>query len=733
MNISIKQTLPKLLVLLSSASIAACGGGGGSSAAANIAASPSATDTSTLLAGSLTAAGTAITPPVKTVAAAPLNPIALLTDATLESTSTVAQTSVPVTFGQVFAKGDVAPNVELTGTLADGTVVNLQVDAKANHADGSLRHAVISAVLPKLAANQSVVVSIKKTATVRSVSTSAPAALLAAGFSAGVSLKLDGKVYTVSASDLLKSGKYTTWLSGPMVNEWQVSAPLKTAAGVEHPHLSARFAIRSYTGLNKARVDVTVENDWAYQPNPSNFTYDATVTVGAQTTYQKVGLTHLHHARWRKLAWWGAAPEVHVKHNQAYLIASRALPNYDQSIQFSDATLAAWKSRYAASNTEPMGLGLSMAYMPTTGGRPDIGLMPGWAATYLLTMDKRAKEVTLGTAELAGSYSMHYRDKDTDRPVSLVDYPYMTIIDPHVGDTLNPATGKTEAFPECNNCATPYTSDVAHQPAYAYLPYLVTGDYFYLEELQFWAMANAFNGHPGYREYAKGLVIAEQTRGQAWALRTLSEAAYITPDSDKFKKQFETILSNNLDWYNNNYTNNPSANSLGVLTDSIGYLDSTALAPWQDDFFTSAIGHASELGFDKASSLLLWKSKFSISRMTGAGTCWLDAAIYNMVVRPDADSAVFKDIGTAYRASHTASFNALACNSPAMAAALGVQVGEMSGASSTTEGIPSTMQPALAFSANVAPVTGGAAWKLFMSRSVKPDYSQGPQFAIVPR
>ena len=738
MNSLFTHTLPKFVIVISSASIAACGGGGGvvgSSAAGVSATATSDTGSATLLAtitSAVSAAG-ASAPSIKTNPASPLIAVTSITDATLESTSASAQTSVPLTFGQVFAKGEVLPNVEMTGTLADGTTVNLQVDAKANHADGSLRHAVLSAVLPKLAANQSVLLSIKKSATPRSASTVSPAAMLAAGFTAGIALKVDGQQYSLSASDLLKSGKYTTWLSGPLVNEWQVSAPLKNAAGVEHPHLSARFAIRSYTGLNKARVDVTVENDWAYQPNPSNFTYDATLTVGGQTAYQKLGLTHLHHARWRKLAWWGAAPEVHVKHNQAYLIASRALPNYDQSIKFSDATLADLKSRYTASNTEPMGLGLSMAYMPSTGGRPDIGLLPGWAATYLLTMDKRAKDVTLGTADLAGSYSTHYRDKDTDRPVSLFDYPYMTINDPHSGDTLNPVTGKLEAFPACNNCASPYTFDTAHQPAYAYLPYLVTGDYYYLEELQFWAMANAFNGHPGYRENIKGLMIAEQTRGQAWALRTLSEAAYISPDSDKLKKQFETILTNNLDWYNNNYTNNPSANALGVLTESIGYMDSTALAPWQDDFFTSAVGHASELGFDKASNLLLWKAKFSISRMTGTGACWIDAAIYNLVVRPSANAPVFNDIGTAYRASHTAEFNALACNSPAMAAALGGQVGEMTGAAGMVEGIPSTMQPALAFSANAIPKEGASAWKVFINRTIKPDYSQGPQFAIIPR
>ena len=662
-----------------------------------------------------------------------MNGITTLTDVTMLNPGKGDQSQVPVTFGQVFAKGAVQPNVEIIGLLADGTNVPLQIDSKATHGDGSLRHAIISAVLPKLKSGQSVVITMKNSATTRTAQTLAPASLLKAGFSAGVTLKVKGETYSVSASDLLKSGKYTTWLSGALVNEWHVSAPLKTSAGVEHPHLAARFAIRSYTGLDKARVDVSIENDWAYEPNPGNITYDAAITVGGKTAFEKLGMTQLHHTRWRQLVWWGTTPEVHVMHNSAYLMATRALPNYDQSIQFSDGLLNDLKAQFSANSGEPMSLGLSVQYMPTTGGRPDIGLLPGWAATYLLTMDKRAKDVTLGTADLAGSYSSHFRDKNTDRPISLFDYPYMTIIDPHVGDTYNPATGKYEAFPACNNCESPNVFDVAHQPGYAYLPYLVTGDYYYLEELYFWTMANAFNGHPGYREGIKGLMIAEQTRGQAWTLRTLSEAAYITPDADRFKKQFETILENNLNWYNAQYSNNSAANALGILTESIGYSNNTAMAPWQDDFFTSAAGHAAELGFDKAATLMLWKAKFPISRMTGDGVCWIDAAPYNLTVRKTESSTIFNDIGTAYRATHASDFNSLACNSAAMATALGTRIGEMTGAAGSPVGNPATMQPALAFATNASPLTGVPAWKLFMSRSVKPDYSQGPQFAIVPR
>lgn len=666
-----------------------------------------------------------------------------ITNIKVENTAAVAQSNVPLTFGQVFAPGELAPTDSLAGQANDGGLLPLQLDIKAKHADGSVRHAVISAVLPALAASQVQTIDlVKATAGPGAASSATVADLIRAGFSASVTINLGGQLYRASADELLKNGNYKTWLAGPITNEWLVSAPLKTDAGVAHPHLTARFAIRSFGNLNKARVDVIVENDWAYQPDPQNFTYDAEVRVGDKSVYTKSALTHFHHARWRKTFWWGAPPQVHVKHNTAYLIASKALPNYDQSITISESALASMKTAWTGPKTEPMGVGQAATYMPTTGGRSDIGLLPGWASMYLLSMDKRAKEVTLGTADLAGSWSSHYRNKDTDRPISLFEYPYMTVLG-HPGDTYNPVTKKYESFPVCAagaSCTNANTADSAHQPGFAYLPYLVTGDNYYLEELQFWAMWNTFSSNPGYRENIKGLYKPDQVRGQAWSLRTLSEAAYITPDDDPLKAQFDYFLSSNLDWYNATYTNNPAANKLGAITHgyAIGYDVSkdgqlTGLAPWQDDFFTSAIGHAAELGYAKAKPLLAWKAKFPVSRMTDPSYCWIGGAIYAMKVRDTATGPFYDTIGQAYLASYPTAMTSLACAGPEMASYLGLKVGEMTGYSASDMGYPSNMQPALAYSADPSIPNGAKAWQVFMGRSVKPDYSANPEFAIVPR
>ncbi|CAH0165517.1 hypothetical protein SRABI118_00868 [Massilia sp. Bi118] len=660
-----------------------------------------------------------------------------ITGVVVEAEDAGGKASIPVTFGQVFAPGDLKRGDVLHGRLADGRALPLQVDVKATHPDGSVRHAVISAVLPGAgkAGSQALALVKGKESAAKPAAPASVQALLDAGFSATASASIGGQAWTASADKLLRQ-KPEVWLDGPLVTEWLVSAPLRNEKGVEHPRLSARFAVRWYRALGKARVDVSIENAWAFQPAPRNETYDASIQVGGKEVYAKQDLVHYNQARWRKTFWWGEVPAVHLRHDSAYLMASRALPNYDRSVHVADRALAELKSKWSGERTEPMGIGLAVPYMPTTGGRNDIGLLPGWAAMYLLSMDKRAAEATLGTADLAGSWSVHYRDRKTGRPVSLIDYPYMGIFGTEA-DKRNPKTGKSEAFPPCpkDACKTPYHADVSHQPSFAYLPYLLTGDYYYLEELEFWGMYDVFESVPGYRDFAKGLVKQDQVRGQAWALRTLGEAAYIVPDKDPLKAHFRSIVKSNMDWFNAAYTDNPAANKLGFIANghAIEYKNGTGIAPWMDDFFTAAVGHLTELGAEGAGRLLAWKATFPIQRMTAPGACWTGASIYALIVRDSSSAPFYPTMAQAWRASQAPGIGELECGSPALAQALKLKSGEMIGYASSNTGFPANLQPALAYAADAGGKAGQEAWRKFMARSVKPDYGMAPQFAIVPR
>ena len=691
----------------------------------------------------------------------------------VEHLATTEQSNTPLTFGQVFAAGDLSSESSLSAVRSDGSAVPLQIDVKATHADGSVRHAVLSGIVPRLAAAETRTLSLVRGQAAPSGTPVTPQALLASGFKAALSIELDGQTYRASADELLHGGQYTTWLSGPIVSEWLVSAPLKTAAGAAHPHLSARFAVRAYAGTDKARVEVIVENNWAYEPGPQNFTYDTQLLVGGSPVYSQTALTHFHHARWRKTFWWGAEPQLHLRHDSAYLRASKAVPNYDPSLTISAAALTELGNRWSAASKGPMGSGLLVTYMPTTGGRPDIGPLPQWSATYVISMDRRAKDSVLGSGDLAGSWPIHYRDKLTGLPVSLKDFPYMTIAG-RPSDTVNPATKKSEAFPACGGTCTTapynYQADTAHQPSLAFLPYLVTGDHFYLEELQFWANYNVLNANPHYRLLSKGVVKNEQVRGQAWSLRTLGQAAYITPDNHPLKGYFTEIVGHNIDWYNTAYTT-ASPNQFGVLDGSSGSFASTGyttpsgpgtgLAPWQDDFFTWSTGHLVELGFSDAVPLRAWKAKFPVGRMTAPGYCWIDGATYALAVRPSGTSPLYTSFAEAYQAtmrgtdgtgaaiplvnSTGARYLDQTCGSQAQAdwrtrADLDAKTrrgpwlaGEMTGYSTSPAGYPSNMQPALAAAVDAGIPQAQEAWATFMNRSAKPDYRSAPQWAIVPR
>lgn len=655
----------------------------------------------------------------------------------LSSTSNNTQTQVALSFAQVFAAGDLPAGTALEALLDDGRVLPLQIDIKRLHTDGSVRHAVLSGVLPTLAGNQQLILQLRRAGRPTSAQTANPIDLINAGFSGSINLNLAGVNYSVALEQVLRSATLKTWLAGPYVSEWLASAALRDANGVAHPHLHARLAIRYYAGYSKAKVDVVIENDWAYQTGPQNYNYDVQISLAGQNVYSQSNLTHFHHARWKKSFWWGGEPQVHLAHDADYLIASKAVPNYDRSIKISESALNTYGNSQLSSAVkfQPMGPGLAEPYMPATGGRPDIGLLPGWSAAYLLSMDKRVKAPMLATADLAGSWSMHYRDQNTDKPISLQQYPYMTILGTP-GDTYNPITKKREAFPVCGGtCSNTNAADYAHTPAFSYLPYLLTGDYYHLEEMQFWALWDVFQTNPGYRNNIQGLIVNSNVRVQAWTLRNLAEAAYITPDDDNLKTEFERLLNNNLDYYNSTYSNNPGANLFGAITGTgaIVYNNNRGVAPWMDDFFTSAIGRARELGFSKAAPLLNWKAKFSANRMLAPGYCWILGAMYSLNLRDSVSAPFYSSFAQAYEASRAANLAGLSCNSPEMAKALGLKLGEMTGYSSVYLGFPSNMQPALAYAADSDYADSIPAWQRFMQRSVKPDYTMYPEFAILPR
>ncbi len=639
--------------------------------------------------------------------------------------------NVPITFGHVFAEGEVQPGQTITGRSDSNDIVALQIDKKATHSDGSLRHAIISAVIPSMSGASAFSLELIKSPSVASQSTVNLDDLLATNFDAQIEITINNTVYTASAKDFLQNNSQDVWLQGDIVGEWITSGGLVSSEGAVHPHLHARFYVRAYSGNLNTRISVVIENNWAYEENPSNITYDLNVSIAGESVLQETQLTHYHHARWRRVFWAGDKPNVYAQHNVNYLINSAAVPNYDQSITLSDEALAGMATNWDGEAKKLMGIGTVEAYMPGGGARPDIGPLPRWAARYLISGHENAYATTLGNGEQAGSWSIHYRDKDTGAPITLDDYPYMTTLGNYT-DTFNPNTEAYEGFPACSDCSSPYFADSSHQPSLSYVPYLLTGDYFHLEELQFWSNWNLIRPNNYYRGYADGLIWKFQVRGQAWTLRTLAQAAYITPDSDTLKSYFTEKLSNNLDYFNEEYTNNPEANKLGWVH-WLAY--EYVLSPWMDDFFTWSVGHIVELGFSDWQNFVDWKSAFPVNRMTDPDFCYVYASAYHVNARDNANSeyySTFTELKEAYETEENLD-GSLACGSQPMADQFNLDAGSMLGYPYSATGYPANLQPALAVAVGSSAPNAQAAWDLFNGLSVTPDYTRDPQFAVIPR
>lgn len=646
------------------------------------------------------------------------------------------QTNVPFTFGQVFKVGAIKPGAGLEAHLANGEVIPLQVDYKATHADGSVRHTIISGILPTLFAKEERTLAL------------APAASQAqairkpvAAPSGSVELVIGGVKYSTNGSNF---GGVIEWLSGPVVDEGIISADLLGPDGKPHTHLNVRVGIRAYTS-GHVRAEVIVENNKALTAGAANFTYDVSVKLDGKVAFEQKALTHYHHARWRKVIWASNEPQIHVKPDVAYLIETQAVSNYDQSVKPSEQLLDSLGKQAV---TGPMTIGPVTSFMGMTGGRPDIGPLPGWSVAYLLSLDKRSQAAMLAAADGSGSWSIHYRDENTG-------YPIRTDSEANQLLTTHSNLSKIGPLPLPRSAKTPYAEDVAHQPSLVYLPYLLTGEHFYLEELQFWAASNPLSTDPANSGRGQGLLRWHQVRAQAWGLRTLGHAAYITPDAHPLKSYFSKQLDNNLQFYHDAYVlGNP--NKLGAYDGSGPNAAPINGSPtWQDDFLTWSFGYLGELGFEKAKPIFQWKAKYPVGRMTAPGYCWIKATAYSLAIRPAGSDKVFDNFADVYLANFSGDsivhegdtkthpkgikFIDMPCATQQMAdwfnasSKFGWGAKRMDGYADSVEGYPANLQPALALTAQYGVEDADLAWQRFESRDAKPKYQNGPQWNIIPR
>ena len=86
-------------------------------------------------------------------------------------------------------------------------------------------------------------------------------------------------------------------------------------------------------------------------------------------------------------------------------------------------------------------------------------------------------------------------------------------------------------------------------PDMSFVPYLITGDRHYLDEIDAQATYVLISRIPSTDQHQDGIINTahNQVRAMGWGMRALSNAAYLGPDADPLKTYFETIVQNNVD------------------------------------------------------------------------------------------------------------------------------------------------------------------------------------------
>ncbi|HVJ52723.1 MAG TPA: hypothetical protein VM689_09690 [Aliidongia sp.] len=533
---------------------------------------------------------------------------------TLQNNMTANEPSRVVTFGHVFPAGAVPAGSGLTAATAAGTAVPLAMTVKATHPDGSVRHAVISLTAPAVpkGAQTTINFSVGKAAAasagIKVTDIVRPGWAPTAVFTFHNGSSTTTKVIDVAslATKAISAGTAKVWLNNSLVKEIRISTPLNA-------QMTATFDIRVASD-GQIKTDMIVANDQAFTAAQS-FVYDVAVSNKGKALYQLSNLTHYPYSNWHKPLWTGTSQSnLNVAFDPEYMARAGAVPEFDFSLGLAVSSIATFNSALASAQSGPMQSSLITPWMETTGGRPDIGPTSTWSSNYLVSQDQGARNVMLAQADDAGSVPWHLRDGATNAAISLDQHP-TTWIDAR--ETLGQTTAQDMLGSTFDYSAATtqggWELDQAHEPDLAFVPYLTTGDQYYLDEMEYQASFLLLSMNPGYRLNAQGLFYpASQMRGVAWNLRDVSNAGWIAPDSDPLKATFNNKVANNISNIQATITPIDAAGSEGKID---GYLPDELhpglVAPWQNDFVAMMMDLMGRRGVPGATTVEAWLDKFN--------------------------------------------------------------------------------------------------------------------------
>ncbi|MBI2669678.1 MAG: fibronectin type III domain-containing protein [Candidatus Yanofskybacteria bacterium] len=495
-------------------------------------------------------------------------------------------TNYPVSFARPFVQGEIA---NFPQALVNGTAVTTQADVKTRWSDGSVKHAVISFLMPTITAGSNATVTFQNQTSGNNTPLT-QAQMLGANFDfdATISINCGLGAQTKSARTMLANGHYTVWTSGQIV-QTIILADDSVARTYDmgcdaNRSFRPRFEATFWPGINK--VSVRAIGEISTTGVLQDQSYSLAITVGfanPSTVYSRATFTQTAMSRWIKpngVSYWigGTPATVNMDHNLSYVLSTKSLPNYDQTKIVSNSTITSACNNWNAAAKDLYDSGdFWQKSMGAPGSRPEIAPFPKWSVQWIFAMGSGnasapcLKDRALGMADLAAAWPVHVREgnsaKSMDRAgtvsgigrvMSISQRP--TLSAGQRGDNWSVATGADSIGFVGSHTSSGWNPQLSHLPEPFYVQYLLTGDHWYLEELMFWSGWVAFSpdgsvsgGDSGSRGpngtfgaicgWAQG---ACEIRGEAWGLRTRAASAFIIPDGTPEKTYFSQLMDDTL-------------------------------------------------------------------------------------------------------------------------------------------------------------------------------------------
>lgn len=610
----------------------------------------------------------------------------------ITETDNVTTVNYPVQFGRPFLECEIP---DFPQALIDGVPVFTQADVKNRYPNGSVKYAIISFLIPNMPAGATKNITFQNQVSGNNTPLS-KSDMLDAKYNFDASIQLtNGTTISSSARIMLANGDFTYWTQGPVATTIILTDHSNTQTCNGHPcgkydigfdsdnSFRPIFHATFWPTINKVRVRFIGElsNTASMEDVVVTNLVLTTGSLSPQTAYTlpaaKAPLRMNLASRWTKEYWIGTVPSNNtMDHQLSHLTKTLYLPNYDTSKTFLSSTVDYFYSSLITNN-DLYDYGLWTVYQPQTGGRADIGIYPDFSYCWFYTWSEKAKYVAFSQADLAGTWPVHFREGNAMRgsqpryfdkagtipavgkPLSLSGRPTFMgggYINSPVAGTVSEDTlsivgewARNVYYPN-QPLYQPWVPDASHAPDPFSIQYTLSGDFYYLEELQFWASYFATETNPsapwGRGSTGKEGGIQSQVRGDAWTIRDRTRCAFLSPDGSAEKDYFTsltndaialwegqrnitgTVFQSDPEWVWGNTIGSPHPPSPLYFWDE-GFttipqyqypdidtsITSSFTLVWQASFLQAELGEVKEKGF-KADSVQNWCAKNLIGMLT---------------------------------------------------------------------------------------------------------------------